>query len=106
MRRTITTEELRTLLDQRKEVTILDVRRRTDHDADPTRISAAEWRDPDKVDEWGKDLPKDKNVVIYCARGGSVSNAVLDKLMEKSITARYLEGGIAAWKAAGNKTST
>jgi rhodanese-related sulfurtransferase len=29
---------------------------------------------------------------------------VLDHLREKKISARYIEGGIAAWKAAGGTT--
>jgi rhodanese-related sulfurtransferase len=41
--------------------------------------------------------------VIYCARGGSVSNNVLDRLLNKKIQARYIEGGIAAWKAANGE---
>lgn len=105
MNRTITSEELKTLLDTHKDVTILDVRRKTDIDAAPESVPDAPWRDPENVDEWSKDLPKDKNVVIYCARGGSVSNKVLDRLLEKKIQARYLEGGIAAWKAAGERTT-
>jgi len=102
--RTITNDELKTLLDTNKDLTIIDVRRKADLDAAAEAVPGAPWRDPDKVGEWSKDLPKDKNVVIYCARGGSVSNKVLDQLLEKKIQARYLEGGIAAWKAAGGKT--
>jgi rhodanese-related sulfurtransferase len=105
MNRTITSEELKALLDTRKDVTIIDVRRKVDLDADPESVPGAPWRDPDKVEEWSKGLPQDKNVVIYCARGGSVSNKVLDRLLEKKIQARYLEGGIAAWKAAGEGTT-
>ena len=103
--RTITNDELKTLLDTNKGVTIIDVRRKADLDAAPEAVPGAPWRDPDKVDEWSRDLPEDKNVVIYCARGGSVSNKVLDQLLEKKIQARYLEGGIAAWKAAGGRTT-
>ena len=104
MNRTITSEELKALLDTHKDVTILDVRRMADLDAAAEAVPGAPWRDPEKVDEWSKDLPNNKNVVIYCARGGSVSNKVLDRLLENKIQVRYLEGGIAAWKAAGNAT--
>lgn len=41
---------------------------------------------------------KRKDVVIYCARGGSVSNSVLDELLNKGIRARFIEGGIEAFK--------
>jgi rhodanese-related sulfurtransferase len=105
MNRTIRSDELKALLDTHKDVTVLDVRRKADIDADPESVPGAPWRDPENVDAWSKDLPKDKNVVIYCARGGSVSNKVLDRLLEKKIQARYLEGGIAAWKAAGERTT-
>ncbi len=46
----------------------------------------------------GRELPKDKDVVIYCTRGGSVSNKVLDDLLGKGIRARFIEGGIESWK--------
>jgi len=39
--------------------------------------------------------------VLYCVRGGSVSNSVLDNLRAKQINARFIEGGIVAWKEAG-----
>jgi len=101
MKRTVTTDELKTMLEESKDITLLDVRRATDREADKEALPGAQWLDPEKVNEWGEHLPKDKNVVIYCARGGSISNKVLDQLLEKNIQARYLEGGIAAWKAAG-----
>jgi rhodanese-related sulfurtransferase len=100
MGRTIKTEELKEQLASRKDMVLLDVRRRQDRDADKEELPGAQWRDPEKVDEWSRELSRDKEVVIYCARGGSVSNMVLDRLLDKKIQAQYLEGGIAAWKAA------
>ena len=38
--------------------------------------------------------------MVYCVRGGSVSNRVVDHLQEKNVQARFIEGGIEAWKAA------
>lgn len=103
MNRTIKPRDLRSMLESRQEVTILDVRRKADYDADNGVLPDAEWRDPEKVEAWSADLPKDKTVVIYCARGGSVSNKVLDRLLSKNIQAQYIEGGFAAWKEAGGK---
>src|SRR5574340_171003 len=71
MTRTITPQELKEMLES---VTVLDVRRKADHDADPGMIPRAAWRDPEKVDEWSNGIPAGKEVVIYCVRGGSVSN--------------------------------
>jgi rhodanese-related sulfurtransferase len=104
MNRTIPAQDLKKLLDAGKDIILLDVRRKADIEADGSSIAAATWRDPEQVETWSADLPKDRDVVIYCARGGSVSNTVLDKLLAKNIQAQYLEGGIAAWKTAGNTT--
>jgi len=41
--------------------------------------------------------------VIYCVRGGAVSNSVVDRLQAAGVKARYIEGGIEAYKAAGGK---
>ena len=103
MNRTIKPRDLRSMLESHEEVTILDVRRKEDYDADHGVLPDAEWRDPEKVEAWSMDLPKDKEIVVYCARGGSVSNMVLDQLLSKNIQAQYIEGGIAAWKEAGGK---
>jgi rhodanese-related sulfurtransferase len=103
MERTIKLDELKKQIGSRKDIMLLDVRRKSDYDADKATLPKATWRDPEKVDEWKEELPRDKDVVIYCARGGSVSNMVLDRLLDKKIPARYLEGGIAAWKAANGE---
>jgi thiosulfate sulfurtransferase len=103
MNRTIKPQALRSMLESRQEVTILDVRRKADYDADHGVLPNASWRDPEKAEGWSMDLPKDKEIVIYCTRGGSVSNMVLDQLLKKGIQAQYIEGGIAAWKEAGDK---
>jgi rhodanese-related sulfurtransferase len=104
MERTIKPEDLKEQLSARTDIMLIDVRRSSDVAADPSSIPGAEWRDPEKVAEWSKDLPRDRPFVVYCVRGGSVSNAVLDVLKDKGVTAQYLEGGLAGWKAAGNKT--
>jgi uncharacterized protein len=98
MKRTITPDELKENLSL---FTIIDVRRKTDYDG--KTILNAEWHDPDKVGEWAKSLPTGKEVVLYCARGYSVSNGVLDKLLAVNINARYIEGGIEGWKKSGGK---
>jgi rhodanese-related sulfurtransferase len=51
-------------------------------------------------------MPRTQDVVIYCVRGGSVSNSVVDSLQAAGIKARFIEGGIEAWKAAGGKVTS
>jgi rhodanese-related sulfurtransferase len=104
MSRTITPNDLKPLV-EKSAVTVLDVRRQNDFDADKVKLPGAQWKNPEQLAEWSKSLPADKEVVVYCARGGSVSNAVLDHLLGRGIKARYIEGGIEAWKNAGAPTA-
>jgi rhodanese-related sulfurtransferase len=80
---------------------ILDVRRAADHDASPERLAGAQWKNPELIAEWSDELPKDQDIVLYCVRGGGVSNSVVDALQAKGLKARFIEGGIEGWKAVG-----
>ncbi len=80
---------------------LIDVRRAADRDASPEQIPGAAWHDPEKLAEWAGSLPKDREIVLYCVRGGSVSNAVVEALQARGLDARFIEGGIEGWKAAG-----
>lgn len=78
-------------------VTLLDVRRKTDYDADPDMIPSAVWRDPDLVAQWAAELPINTPLAIYCAQGGSVSQSISEALRSKGFTVAYLAGGLKAW---------
>ncbi len=83
---------------------VFDVRREADYAASGEIIPGAMWKNPDKIDAWIGAIPRTLDVVIYCVRGGSVSNSVVDRLhAEGVVKARFIEGGIEAWKAAGGK---
>lgn len=103
MSRTISPQDLKSLL-VHQDVTLLDVRRKNDFDADAVTLPGAQWKNPEQMAQWSNSLPKDKEVVVYCARGGSVSNAVLDHLLGRGLKARFIEGGIEAWKQVGAPT--
>ena len=79
---------------------VLDVRRPADFDALPRLIPAALRRGPDLVvDEF---TPHARQaIVVYCAHGRAVSQSACRALREVGIDAVYLEGGYAAWEAAG-----
>ncbi len=104
MERTITPNALQTLLAAGTSITLLDVRRNDDRDKEPTAIPDARWLDPAAVEDWSNDLDTDSEIVLYCVRGGSVSNAVVDALQAKGLKARFIEGGLEAWKATGGTT--
>jgi rhodanese-related sulfurtransferase len=104
MKHTIKPNELMLLKESRRNLTILDVRRKPDYDADTNKIPGASWRNPETVEQWREEFT-DQEVIFYCARGGSVSKSVSEKLVEKNINARYIEGGIAAWIDSGGPVS-
>jgi len=80
---------------------VFDVRREADYLASRETIPGAMWKNPEKIDSWVNALPRTIEVVIYCARGGGVSNSVVDRLQSEGVKARFIEGGIEAYKAAG-----
>jgi rhodanese-related sulfurtransferase len=103
MSKTTTVNELRRSLQEKRDVVIVDVRRQADYAASQEVIPGSIWRDPEKAEEWTKDLPEQKEVIIYCVRGGSVSQSVSKRLADAKVNVSYIEGGIAAWKEAGGE---
>ena len=83
---------------------VFDVRREADYAASRETIPGAMWKNPEKVDAWIGAIPRTLDVAIYCTDGDSVSNSVMDRLhAEGVVKARFIEGGIEAYKAAGGK---
>jgi rhodanese-related sulfurtransferase len=102
MKPTLSPNELKKLLVS-ESVTLLDVRRKADYEAEPNLIPGAAWRDPEQVERWSRELPKERPVVVYCVKGGSVSRSITEALTGKQVNARFLEGGLKAWKEAGGE---
>ncbi|MFH2060323.1 MAG: HDIG domain-containing metalloprotein [Pseudomonadota bacterium] len=101
MTSSINTNDLLALMNSGDRLTLLDVRRETDVMASECKIKGAEWRSPEAVETWeGEILPENKTVV-YCVKGGQVSQSVARHLVEKGIGAVFLEGGIKAWQETG-----
>ena len=81
--------------------TLLDVRRAGVFDKASTMIPGAAWKDPADVAQWAQALPRDRDVVVYCVYGHEVGRATAMRLRAAGLKARFLEGGIDAWQAAG-----
>jgi len=96
--RTINLNEFNSIKD---EAFIIDVRRKEDYEKSDDTVAGAIWKNPSLIDEWVDAVPKDKRVVIFCVRGGSVSNSVVDRLLAEGINASYIEGGIEGVKSGG-----
>jgi rhodanese-related sulfurtransferase len=93
MDKTITPDELREAIVNKKTVTILDVRRKADFEADAQMIPGAAYRDPEQVEQWSTDLREGQDIVVYCARGGSVSQSVSEKLQARKIRVKFIQLG-------------
>ncbi len=79
----------------------IDVRRDDAFIADDSLIVGALRRRPDEVQVWGKKIPLQRPVIVYCKQGRDVSQGVCETLCHSGLQASYLEGGIAAWKTNG-----
>ena len=97
----ITPEELKVILESEQKPALFDVRRKADFEAAPKTIGSAERLDPEKVDEWSAEIPHDRPVVVYCVKGGSVSQSVAERLRQSHPDVRFLQGGIKAWSELG-----
>lgn len=67
-----------------------------------SRIGGAEFRPLSAMNEWWRELPRDRTIVLYC-RSGSRSAHATNVLIKR---ARYdnvlnMTGGIIAWEKAG-----
>ena len=78
----------------------IDVRRKGAYDAGPDMIEGALWRDPERVDDWARELAG-AEVVVYCVYGHEVGQSTAARLRDAGVNARYLVGGIEDWRAAG-----
>src|ERR1700746_956753 len=80
---------------------VVDVRGSPAFEADDTVIVGAVRRLPAEVDDWRRELPEGRPVVVYCAHGQEVSQNTAEALRAAGVDACYLEHGIAGWTELG-----
>lgn len=80
---------------------VIDVRRESAFAQSDEVIAGALRRDPDAVQEWAPTLPRAGEVVVYCVHGHEVSQSAAGALSQRGIRSRFLDGGLAGWKAVG-----
>lgn len=100
----VSVEEVKAMLDAGKPVQVIDARPR--HYVSRTRdiIDGAQWRDPDRVQEWVGELSKTDPVVTFCVYGFHVGCKTAVALRDAGFDARFMKGGHSAWKAIGGPT--
>jgi rhodanese-related sulfurtransferase len=78
---------------------VIDVRRQPAFTSSTVMVRGALRRDPERVRDWAKGLPRASSAVVYCVHGHEVSQNAAAALREQGITAHYLEGGLEeGWK--------
>jgi len=101
----ISVASLRSSLASGQPPLVIDVRKSPTYLGAPDLIRGALRRDPLRVAEWAKSLPSKADVVVYCVHGHEVSQNAATALCAvlPALGARYLEGGIESWRAAGGE---
>lgn len=101
MNQFVTVTELLQQMSMANPPALLDVRKRPAYESDQQQIAGAIWLDPEQVAAWAPALTKEQAVVVYCIKGQEVGRDCAAALQEQGVNARYLEGGIEAFKRAG-----
>ena len=92
------------MLDAGKPVQIIDARPQYYVSRTQDIMDGAQWRDPERVQEWAGELSKSDPVVTFCVYGFHVGCQTATALRAAGLDARYMKGGHSAWKAIGGAT--
>lgn len=69
------------------------------------KVTGAELRAPQDIDQWIDDLPEGQPIIGYCVYGYQVSGEAIAEMQRRGLNAKKLSGGIAAaWHAMGGST--
>ena len=104
----ITVGELKALIDRGEAPLIVDVRGPATRRVDPRRIPTAIAVELRAIQEGQIDLPRDRDIVLYCAcpNEAGAAHAVRALLQRGYMNARPLLGGLEAWIVAGHAVDT
>lgn len=80
---------------------VIDVRRAGVFASADTVLPGAQWHDPANIGQWMTQLPRNRDIVVYCVFGHEVGRNSAIRLRAHGLNARFLEGGIDAWQLAG-----
>ena len=80
---------------------LIDVRHVEDFTASPDMVKGAVWHDPSALADWSQALNPAQPVLVYCVKGLDICRSAALALRTRGIDARYLDGGINAWRSAG-----
>jgi len=104
----ISVDELYRLMDAGNAPVVVDVRTATARAMQPQRIPGALHVTLNSVDAHVKDLPRDREIILYCTCPNEASAAQVAKMLIDAgfMRVRPLLGGLDAWIAAGHPVET
>ncbi len=82
---------------------IIDVRKMPAFEASGQIVRGARWHDHENVESWASQYQTGDELIVYCVHGHEVSQNAVAKLCSLGFNARFVEGGFAAYEAAGGK---
>jgi len=102
----ITVQELKAKMDKGDDLVVVDVRTGNDYENSKLKIKGAVRISIVKIEDRYKELPKDKEIILYCtwhneATSARAAQILLDKGFKK---VSALKGGFNAWLDAGYPT--
>lgn len=99
----ITPEALFSLMNENREVLILDVRQPLDLLADSDMIPGSVRIPPKEVEENPTLIPRNKDTVVYCTCPSDKTSRTISQRAHALhfLKVRFLKGGLAAWKQMG-----
>jgi rhodanese-related sulfurtransferase len=100
----ISVSSLRAALGNAGAPLLLDVRRESALLTGAKSLPGAVWCAPETLLQQAAALPSAHPIVTYCVQGHDLSQEAAKQLRQAGHEARYLEGGIEAWKAGGAPT--
>jgi membrane protein DedA with SNARE-associated domain/rhodanese-related sulfurtransferase len=99
----ITPEELKTRMDAREDMVIVDLRHALEFDAEPETIYGAVHMDPADLEEAVEVIPRDRDIVLFCSCPNEATAAEMAlRLRNRGITRiRPLAEGLDGWRKRG-----
>ncbi|HTD88751.1 MAG TPA: DedA family protein/thiosulfate sulfurtransferase GlpE [Candidatus Binatia bacterium] len=96
----VSVDELRNKQQAGERLTILDLRSRLELEQDPSVISGAFHISPDEIETRHAEIPRDRDIVLYCSCPNEVTSARVALLLRRKGIERVrpLLGGIDAWR--------
>jgi membrane protein DedA with SNARE-associated domain/rhodanese-related sulfurtransferase len=94
-------DELKKMMDDGHDVVMVDLRQSLEIEADPYTIPGAVRMAVEELEHWHHEIPRDRDVILFCACPNEVTSARMALLLKKNGISRVrpLVGGVAAWRA-------